>query len=195
MLNCIKLEIMKNSVKILTLVFLLSSVSCASVKVVTDLNPEVDFSKYDTYSFLGWQDDSHELMSEFDQKRVHDAFRAEFDARGLRHVESGGDMEISLFLVLDQKTVTTAYTDHYGSRNYGYHRYGLWGVGHSTTSYHESDYTVGTLIMDVFDSETREQVWQAIGKGTMEVHPAKRETSTPRAINKLMKDFPVEVIE
>ena len=84
--------------------------SCSSVKVVADMDKTVDFSKYETYSFLGWQDDSDKIMNDFDKKRVHDAFISEFEARGLKPVKENGDMAISLYIVVDQKTSVTAYT-------------------------------------------------------------------------------------
>ncbi len=88
--------------------------SCSSVKVVADMDKTVDFSKYETYSFLGWQDDSDKIMNDFDKKRIHDAFISEFEARGMKLVPENGDMDITLFIVVDQKTSTTAYTNYYG---------------------------------------------------------------------------------
>ena len=41
-------------------------VSCSTVKVVTDMDTTTDFSKYSTYSFLGWQDDSDRILTDMD---------------------------------------------------------------------------------------------------------------------------------
>jgi len=169
---------------------------CSSVKVVTDMDKTVDFSQYKTYSFLGWQDNSDELMNEFDKKRMHDAFGAEFKKRGLEYVESGGDMAISLFLVLSQETSVTAYTNHYGAGGYGrYNRYGYGWGGSSTTTYSESDYVKGTLVMDAFDEKTGNQIWQAIATGTATDQPEKREKTIPKNVAALMAKFPIEPLE
>ena len=95
---------MKTTLFFLSSVMLtLLSTSCSSVKVVTDIDKTVDFTKFNTYSFLGWEKNSDASLSEFDKKRIKDSFRTELKARGLNYVEENGDMEISLFIVVDQK--------------------------------------------------------------------------------------------
>jgi len=173
--------------------FVLAMVSCSSVKVVADMDKNTDFSKYETYSFLGWQQDSDKILNEFDKKRMHDAFTSEFKSRGMKEVQENGDMEITLFVVVDQKTSVSAYTNYYGGMYGGYHRYGGgWGMGSASTTYTESDYLEGTLVMDIFDGETKDQVWQAIATKTINENPAKREKSIPASISSLMKKYPVQ---
>ncbi len=169
-------------------------VSCSSVKVVTDMDSNVDFSKYKTYNFLGWQENSDQILNDFDKKRIHDAFISEFEARGMKGVSENGDMAVTLFVVVDQKTTTTAYTNYYGGGGYGrYNRYrGGWGYGHATTTYSESDYLEGTLVMDVFDGSTNNQVWQGIATSTVTENPDKREEAIPSKASALMKKFPVQ---
>ncbi|MCK4880797.1 MAG: DUF4136 domain-containing protein [Bacteroidales bacterium] len=172
--------------------FVMAMVSCSTVKVVVDMDKTADFSKYETYSFLGWQYDSDKILNDFDRKRMRDAFISEFERRGLKPVKENGDMEVSLFIVVDQKTSVTAYTNYYGGRYGGYNRYmGGWGYGYANTTYTESDYLEGTLIMDVFDGETKNQVWQAIATGTVTENPAKREKTIPASVQALMRKFPV----
>ncbi len=179
------------SIFILTVLFAITS--CSTVKVVADLDKSVDFSAYNTYSFLGWQDDSDRLLTDFDKKRVRDAFVSEFEARGMSYVEENGNMDITLFFVIDQKTSTTAYTDYYGGGYGGYHRYGGgWGNGYASTTYSESDYLEGTLVMDVFDGTSKDQIWQGIATSTIVENPAKREKTIPAKIGALMNKFPVQ---
>ena len=173
--------------------FVMAMVSCSTVKVVVDMDSKTDFSKYETYSFLGWQNDSDQILNEFDKKRFHDAFKNEFERRGLTFVEESGDMEVSLFVVVDQKTSVTSYTNYYGGRYGGYYRYGGgWGMGYANTTYQESDYLEGTLVMDVFDGESKKQVWQGIATKTVTENPAKREKTIPASISSLMRKFPVQ---
>ena len=182
------------TIKALSLVAVMALVtSCSSVKVVTDMDQSVDFSKYKTYTFLGWQDDSDQILSRFDKERFHTAFKNEFDARGMEFVAENGDIDVALFIVVDQKTSTTAYTNYYGG---GYGRYGRygggWGMGHATTTYSENDYLKGTLVVDVFDGTTEKQVWQGVATATVTENPEKRETSIPKKVGALMKKYPVQ---
>lgn len=185
---------MKPIKAIFILTILVAISSCSTVKVVADVDKNVDFSVYKTYSFLGWQDDSDKLLNDLDKKRVRDAFANEFNAREMSFVENNGDLDITLYFVVDQKTSTTAYTDYYGGGYRGYSRYGGgWGNGYATTTYSESDYLVGTLVMDVFDGTSKEQVWQGIATSTIAENPAKREKTIPSKIKALMNKFPVPV--
>jgi hypothetical protein len=175
------------------IVIFVVAVSCSTVKVVTDQDKNTDFSAYKTYNFLGWQDNSDQILNDFDKQRIHDAFKKEFDARGIKLVKENGDMAVSLFLVIDQKTSTTAYTNYYSGGYGGYHRFrGGWGYGYATTTYSENDYLEGTLVMDVFDGKSKNQVWQGVAKSTVDDNPNTRDKSIPKKVAALMKKFPVQ---
>lgn len=180
----------------LTFIFLFGILlfNCSSVKVTSDSEKNADFSQYKTYSFLGWQNDSDKVMNDFDKKRMRDAFRDDFQKRNLKFVEKGGDMSVSLFIVVSKETSVTAYTNHYGGGGYGrYRRYGGGWGGSSTTSYSENDYLKGTIVMDVFDEQSGDQIWQGVAAGTVQEKPEKREKSIPKTVAALMKKFPVAV--
>ena len=160
-------------------------------QVTADFDKSVDFSQYKTYSFLGWQKDSDTLLNDFDKKRLQDAFKAEFDARNLKFVQSGGDMSVSLFIFVDQKTDLTAYTDYSGGMGYGRAGWG-YGGGSATTTVSEDDYQVGTLIMDCYDAKASKLIFQGKNIKTIQEKSSKREKTIPKAVTKLMSKFPVE---
>lgn len=187
---------MKKITLIVTTLILVSSTYGLAQKVTVDYDKNTDFTKYKTYSFLGWQDDLDQLLNDFDKKRFRDAFQSEMDKRNLKGVESGGDMAFSIYLVVDQKTSTTAYTNYYGGVGRGYRRGGWgWGGGYATTNYSESDYLQGTLVFNVFDEESKELVWQGVATKTVTENPDKREKTIPKAVSKLMKKFPIAPVQ
>lgn len=170
-------------------VLVLTQTSIAQVK--SDYNKEADFSKYKTYTFAGWQEDSEKQINQLDKDRIQKAIRAEFDKRGMEFVESDGDAIITLFIVFDQKTSTTAYTNYNGGMGYGGRwGWGYGGMGSSTTTYSESDYIEGTLVIDMYDSESKDLQWQGIITSTVKDNPKKREKTIPKKIAKLMKQYP-----
>ena len=177
--------------KLLTIILAFTFFAAHAQKVTTDVDESVDFTKYDSYQFLGWQDGSDNVMNDFDKKRMRDAFQSELKSRNLKLAESDGSLAISLYVVVTKETSTTAYTSYHGGTGYGRRGRG-WGNGYSTTSYSESDYLKGTLVMDVFDSETKELIWQGVATGTVNEKPEKREKSIPKMIKKLMKKFPIK---
>ena len=165
----------------------------ALAQVKSDYNKDTDFSKFKTYTFEGWQKDSDKQLNDFDKKRILDALKSEFDARGMTLVKENGDVDIALYLVLDKKTSTTAYTDYMGGLGYG-PRWG-WGMGAgmgtSTTTYSENDYIEGTLVVDMYESSDKKLVWQGVLTTIVKSKPQQREKSIPKNIGKLMKQFPV----
>lgn len=184
---------MKN---ILTLILAFSFVCSYGQKVTGDYEKTTDFSKYKTYQFVGWQSDGDKIMTDFDKKRLRDAIQEEMKSRQFELVESGADMAICLFVVVDKKTSTTAYTNYYGAVGYGHGRryHGGWGGGYATTTYSENDYLQGTLVFDMYDTQTKDLLWQGVAKGTVSAKPEKREKKIPKTIKKLMKKFPVDKV-
>ena len=177
--------------------FLFVTTSAYSQSVKSDYDRDVDFTKYKTIQFAGWSKDSDKLLNDFDKERIENAFKSELQARGIEVVESGADATTTLYLVLEDKTSTTAYTDYMGTMGMR-PRWG-WGMGAgmgtATTTYQESDYTEGTLVVDMFDGESSNQIWQGILDTEVKSNPKKREKSIPKKISKLMKDFPVDPVK
>ncbi|MFW5706198.1 MAG: DUF4136 domain-containing protein [Bacteroidota bacterium] len=168
---------------------------CSSkINVSYAYDKEADFSKYQTYSFYGWAKGSEQVINRFTQESVENAVANELNARGLKYVQKGGDLTVSLFIQFDQKKGVTPYTEHYGAGPYGY-RYGPgwgWGYGYTTTRYQEYDYVVGTLVIDIFDHQARELIWQGVGSKTVDENPNNREYGIKKAVNDIMHNYPVK---
>lgn len=184
---------MRNLISIFILLVAILLAFCSPVKVITDQDKNADFSSYKTYNFLGWQNNSDEIINDLDKKRIHDAFINEFKARGMEFVQSDGDIAVSLFIVVDEKTSTTAHTDYYATRYRAYHPYRRgWNQGYATTTFTQNDYMEGTLVLDVFDGKSKDQIWQGVARSTINENPGSREKGIPKKIAALMKNFPVQ---
>ena len=169
---------------------------CSSTKISSDYDREADFSKYQDFHYVGWAKDSDQILNDLDKRRIEEAFANEFAKRGIKFVDaSEADAAVSLFIVIDQKTGTTAYTDYYGGMGYGYGRaypgWG-WGGGYSTTRYQEYDYLDGTLVVDVFDTETKKLVWQGVASGTVNEKTKNREDRINKLAREIMAKYPIE---
>lgn len=175
---------------ILIVALLVMSYSCSPVKTAITSVEGVDFSQYKTAEYLGWNEDSETQASQEDRERIEKAVGAEFRSRDFEILGEGADLEVSLFLVLNTETLSADYIAHHN----GY--YGIGSLGPSANMPEEDyDFVVGTLIIDVFDSESQKLVWQGIGTKTVTENPEKREKSTPKAIAKIMKEFPVKQVK
>lgn len=172
---------------------ILATSVCINAQVKSDYDKSVDFSQYKSVSFAGWEKESDKILNDFDKKRILEAFKAEFLARGIDVKMMDGDAQVTLFLVVENKTSTTAYTDYTGG--YGYGPSWGWGMGAgmgaSTTTYVEDDYMEGTLVVDIYDSKSKAMVWQGVINTEVKENPAKREKTIPKNVRKLMKGYPV----
>ena len=174
--------------------------SCSSLTVVSDLDKSVDFTQYKNFEYYGWTDNSDQILNRFDKERLEEAFGNEFKSRNLTIVEKGqGDIIVSLYIVTQQKTQTTANTTSMGGMGGygGYYGYGPgygWGGGHSTTTFSEYDYTDGTLIVSVYDAEKEQLIWESVAKGTINENPQKREANITKVVAQMMKKYPVDPV-
>ena len=188
--------------KIAAILILTLSVSHLSVgQVNTDYDKSVDFSQYMTFKFVGWQEGTTDRLNQLDAKKILTALTKELNGRGILIDGSTPKMVMVLFLVVDDKTSTTAYTNYTGGMGYGMGRVG-WGAGvggmgmsQSTTTYSENDYEVGTFVIDFYDPESKKLLWQGILKKNVTENTKKREKKITKAIAKLLKDYPVEIVK
>jgi len=200
---CIMKNQTLNILALISIVFLLFN-SCTTISVIADYDKTVDFSQYQTYEFYGWADESDKLINDFDKRRIESAFANEFAKRGLKYQPlGGGDLVVSLFIVIDQKTRTTANTTYMGGPGYGgfyggFYGYGPgwgWGAGYSTTTFDTYEYGVGTLVCDVYDKKGEKLIWEGVAKGTVDSNSASRDKGIPKAVARLMSTYPLPVLE
>lgn len=188
------------TISALAIVFLFGS--CSSITVTSDYDKTVDFTKYSTYSFHGWAKDSDKILSPFDKERIEEAFKSEFDSRGLVYKKEGGELLVGLFIATQEKTEQVANTTNLGGYSAwgwgGYYGYGPgwgWGapmMGTSITTVNNYEYVVGTLVCDVFDAKEKKLIWEGIGKGTVDDNPTTRDKNIPKAVAQIMAQYPVK---
>lgn len=166
--------------------------SCATVKVAVDENKNIDFSRYKTYSFLGWQNQSDKILSAEDKGYLRDAFVHEFERRGMTRVNSGGDMQISLYIITSEESAVSGYNDYVAGAGYN-HYYGFgYGTGNMNNTYTTASKEFGTLIMNCYDGTSRDQIWQATATSALQQKVEKRKNTIPAKIANLMSYFPVK---
>ena len=190
---------MKNILKsiLLGIISFLMVSGCSSIKVISDKDSTVDFSQFKTFEYFGWADESDKILNRFDKERIEKAFGIEFGKRGLTYVDSGGDVIVTLFIVAEQKTKTTATTTGMGGMygGYGgYRSYGPgygWGGGMTTTTYQDYDSVVGTLVVDMYDAKEKHLIWEASGSRTVKENTKGREERINNSVALIMKKYPV----
>ena len=182
--------------------------SCNTMTVLSDVNRNIDFSKYKTLEFYGWTNTTTNIFGSFSKNRIESAFNTEFLKRGFEVVNKGeGDIILSLYIVTEQNTEIVANTNttyiggglgRYSRYGYGgYYGYGPrygWGPTYiqSSTVYNERVYSVGTLIASAYDSEKEELIWEAIGTKNIDRNSKTLEEDINRAVAKIMSTYPIQ---
>ena len=184
--------------------------SCSGTKVLSDKDPNVNFENIKTYQFVGWSDDSDQLLNRFDRERIEQSFLREGTERGLTKVNSDPDVLVALFVVGEVRTQKTANTTTtgmgmggmgMGGMRMGGMRHPGWGWGggmnmaQSHTVINETNFIEGTLMIEMFDPIEKKLIWQAIGKQTVSEDPQKRAKDIPKKVEMIMRAYPVKKVK
>lgn len=163
----------------LSLAGLLLTAVTACAGVTTDYDHNANFAQYKTYSW-GKIQTANSLWNE----RVKDAVAAQLAAKGMTEVPSGGDVVVAARdAIHDQQQLNTFYDNFGGRRWFG-------GMGTATTTV--DNYKVGTLIVELFDGQSKNLIWRASASNTLSGNPDKNIKSLDKNVQKMFEHFPPE---
>jgi hypothetical protein len=147
--------------------------------VKTDFDKGTDFSQYKTFMWIKEPNTTNPLM----KQRVVDDVNAALVARGLQLVQSNADLGIAAHAATkEQNTLNTFYNGFGGGWR--------WGGGFGSATTMVNTYEVGTLVVDIFDSRTKEAIWRATSTKTLSDNPQKNADNLNKAVVKMFRNFP-----
>ena len=168
----------KNAFISFAMVALLASASFAQ-KVKTDYDRNASFSQYKTYS---WE--AVKTKNELNIDRIKSAVDAQLTAKGFTQVPAGGSISlVAIEATKNQQTLNTVYNGMGG----GWRWRG--GFGGGSTTYVEN-YKVGTLVLDVFDAQSKKLLWRGSASDTLSDKADKNIKNLNKGVQKMLKDFP-----
>ena len=163
------------------IVLLFASASFAQ-QVKTDYDRGADFSQFKTYT---WE--KVQTQDQLWVDRIKEAVNTALAAKGLTPVESGGDMAIvAIEMTKNQQTLNTFY-DGFGG-GWGWRWGGFGGVGEATTT--TDNYKVGTLVVDLFDSNRKTLLWRGSASDTLSDKSDKNIKNLDKGVQKMFDHFP-----
>ena len=189
--------------KILIPVLVIFLISCSGLQVTNNWDKLINFAEFKTYSMYPWDEQNNKLINDYDKQTIIMSVKSEMERRGYQFVEKGGELIVSTFVTLQNKTDYQAYTNHYGGYagyggGWGYYgspwAYGYgWGPGYygGTTTVRAVNYVQGTLIIDIFEMANKKLIWQGIGSGEVDDDPATRDRNLPKSISHIFRRFPI----
>ena len=142
--------------------------ACASGPTIqTDYDHSIDFSNYKTYGYFSPMGIENPNYSSLLGQMFRDAIDKQMQARG--YVKSDNpDLLFNVSARLEEKTQVTTMTDpmmyggYYGYRGGLYSPWGGYGYGTST---HVSQYTEGTINVDLVDPKLKRMLWEGVAIG------------------------------
>lgn len=151
-------------------------------QVKTDYDRSANFGQYKTYSWKQVKTSDPLLVD-----RIKNSVNAALGAKGWTQVDSGGAVSIcAIEITQDQQTLNTFY-DGFGG-GWGWRRFGGEGLGDATTT--TETYKVGTLVVDLFDTKTKQLIWRGSSSDTLYNNSSKNIQNLDRGVEKLFKQFP-----
>lgn len=173
--------------------FVLLLAACASGPSITSqVDPQADFGKYRSFAFyepLALESEGYATPT---TDRIKAATRAQMASRGYVYSTGQPDLLVNINGNLQERTdVSTVPSMNY-SRYYGYRGRGFYSSPIWMDEVRVSQYTEGTINIDVVDRAQKKMVWGgiAVGRVNKKVTPEERAARIDGAVADIFAQFP-----
>ena len=162
--------------------------ACSGISTTSDYDPAVDFTKYSTYTWLDTEGDDIDSITD---SRIRSSIDGVLSVNGFQK-GSNPDLAVGYQGTSAERrsynTVNSGWGGGYGWGGYGWGGYG--GMGMSRT--YENVWEEGTLIVGLFDVESKNLVWTGTATATIDPGrtPEERQKLIDDAVAKMFRDFP-----
>jgi hypothetical protein len=155
-------------------------------QVKTDFDRSADFSQYKTFS---WE--KVHTQNPLWVDRIKAAVNSALAAKGWTQVESGGNVAIMAMEITQSHQTLNTYYDSFGG-GWGWRGWfgGGFGDGFGDSTTTESTYKVGTLVVDLFDANTKKLIWRGSASDTLSDKSDKNIKNLNKGVDKLFDHFP-----
>lgn len=169
--------------------------ACASTpSVYTDFSPTVSFSNFHSY---GWVKEPTDVPPLVSQRIVAD-INAQLQAKGWRLEPSAANADVALAAHVSTQQKQTLDTFYDGPTWAGWGWQPGWyapgwyapDVNMATTTVYT--YEVGTLVVDMFDTKTKQAIWRGSATDTVPQSPQAQDAALKAGIDKMFSGFPPE---
>lgn len=182
---------MKRTLGLLIILGLAATPALAQ-KVNIDYAHDYDFSGPETFQYVNTEDSNaaNPMMAD----RIESMIIAKMKAGGATEVTENPDLFITYHITSEEQTTYTTTSFGYGGYGGGWGGYGRYGyggyggnMGNSSTT--ARNYTVGTLIIDAYESSEKKMIWRATGEVTVKDKPEKQIQQVEKILTKIGKKW------
>ncbi len=156
--------------------------ACApAITVSSDQDPSQDFKDYKYFAWGPTEEHRNTLYPMFDnelnRKRVRMAIEQELIKRGFIYHEKQADFKVDFHIAITSKTAVDTYHPEQTTP---------W----VTQQVEVFDYTEGTLVVHLVDSETNQLVWQGTAVSVLRPNSNQVEQRIIKAVSKIFENYP-----
>jgi hypothetical protein len=145
--------------------------------VTVDYDHAEHFNQIKTYSWSKVQ-----TANSIWDDRVKDAIDQELSAKGWMQVSSGGEVTL---VAIEKTSIHQQYDTFYDGFG-GWRRFGSFGESTTTVD----NYEVGTLIVSMFDGNSKQLIWRGASSSDLSGNPEKNTKNLDKDVQKMFKNFP-----
>lgn len=170
--------------RVLVTLLLVGVAVTAWAKVITDHDPDADFSSYSTYAWMPRENSVDAQLPEHLLIRLQRVSEEVLATKGLEPSPAPPqtDLLLTYYLALDSR-LKIDYVAYGAASPWGYGYWGGYGYAEAR------EYTAGTLVLDIVDARTHRLVWTGrLEKTVQSANPSGERIE--RAVKKLLKEFP-----
>jgi hypothetical protein len=150
--------------------------------VKVDFDKDANFAAIKTFSVkigTSWN-------NPLSEKRVVAEIEETLTQKGWTKAEPGDALVVLHGATEKEKSLNTFYSGGYGG--YGWRGWGGMGMGTATTT--TSEYLVGTLVVDIFNAQSKQLMFRGTAQDELSDKPEKNQKKLAKASDKMFKDFP-----
>ena len=167
---------------------LLVSVGCASYRLTSDYDRDVNFNEYKTYDWLpiSTREDSSEgvVKNTMVDKRFKSSISDVLKEKGYRISPQDPDFFIAYHAAIKDKTdASSSYSGYFHHGHFGHH-----GYSYDRSGFY-SNYDEATLIIDIIDADSLELLWRGWDR-TRVSGPSIPEDKISNGTEKILRNFP-----
>ena len=191
------------TVKYFSLVFIsiIFMMGCATVKVVSDVKSDTDFSNYQTFKVLHYVNEEDQQanthrVNPLNRDRIVKAIVSNAGLRGMKAVESDPDVLLLWATDVDVEKSYSSHTTYSGGAHMGYRGSyymggGFMGGGPTYTTTDVNEYHIGKLTIAIVERKSEELLWYANGKKDISADAKRPEETINLIVGKIMEEFPI----
>lgn len=168
--------------------------ACASgPEIHSDYDRSVDFTEYRTYNFFNPMGIEDRGYSSIAGQVFREAISEQMEQRGYVKADDP-DLLLNVSATMEDKTKVTTYDEPMYPGYYGYRAgfYDPWyGYGYGTST-HVSQYTEGTVNIDMVDTQAMRMVWEGVAVGRVEGKKTNEElrTAIRAGVTEMFSEYP-----